>query len=140
MFYTLSRATGDASWAGYLERGARAIANSGIPELETPGFWDNAGQCCGCAGVAEHFLSLYELTGRAEDRAFAHRLADDLLRRASPWGADAVQWVHAENRVEPYWRRAYTGYFQGAAGIGSLLIRLADRTAKFRLPCNPLPL
>jgi hypothetical protein len=46
-------------------------------------------------------------------------------------------------RVEPYWKQSYTGYMQGAAGIGSLFARLAghDRRAawKIRLPDNPFP-
>ncbi len=75
---------------------------------------------------------------------FARVLADDIVRRATRRGDGGLEWVHAENRVQPYWRQSYTGYMQGAAGIGSLFIRLAahDRRLawKVRLPDNPLPI
>jgi len=53
LFYRLYQVTGDKGWVEWSERCARAILQSGIPEKQTPGFWNNVGQCCGSAGVAE---------------------------------------------------------------------------------------
>ena len=58
--------------------------------------------------------------------------------------ARVAEWIHTANRVEPCWRESYTGYMHGAAGRGSLLIRLAahDRKLpwKLRRPDHPLPI
>lgn len=59
LFYRLHRATGDREWMEWVKRSARAILQSGIPEKQTPGFWNNVSQCCGSAGVADFFLDLY---------------------------------------------------------------------------------
>jgi hypothetical protein len=74
LFYRLYQATGDKSWMSWVERCARAILKSGIPEKEHPGFWNNVGQCCGSAGVAEFFLSLHRITEKQEYLDFARRL------------------------------------------------------------------
>jgi len=36
-----------AGWLAWAKKGANAILASGIPEHQTPGFWNNFGQCCG---------------------------------------------------------------------------------------------
>ncbi|MFP5284462.1 MAG: lanthionine synthetase LanC family protein, partial [Thermoanaerobaculia bacterium] len=43
LFYQLARATRDDAWMGWVRRGTRSIVASGIPERQTPGFWNNAG-------------------------------------------------------------------------------------------------
>ena len=45
----LASATADAGFA----RAARTLTTSGLPARRYPGFWDNVGQCCGSAGVAD---------------------------------------------------------------------------------------
>lgn len=144
LFHQLHRVTGDPAWADWFRRSVNGVLYSGIPELRTPGFWDNVGQCCGSAAVAEFMLSVHRMTGDAGYAEFARVLADDIVRRATRHPDGALEWIHAENRNEPYWRQSYTGYMQGAAGIGSLFIRLAahDRRLawKVRLPDNPLPI
>jgi lantibiotic modifying enzyme len=113
---------------------------SGIPEKQTPGFWNNVSQCCGSAGVAEFFLNLYRVTGELEYLEFAKRVATDLLRRAIRDG-DGIKWIQAEHRVKPDLLVAQAGYMQGAAGIGMLLLHLdalePGRAGGIALPDSP---
>lgn len=138
LFYQLSKADRNGGWMGWVRRGTRSIVASGIPEKQTPGFWNNAGQCCGLAGVADLFLRLHKVTGEGLD--YARRVGDALLAKATPEG-DGLKWIHAEHRVKPEYVYAQTGYMQGAAGIGMLLLHLdaAERGRKwgFRLPDSP---
>lgn len=138
LFYQLAKATKDDAWMGWVRRGTRSIVASGIPEKQTPGFWNNAGQCCGLAGVADLFLRLHKVTGEGLD--FARRVGEGLLAKATPAG-DGLKWVHAEHRVKPDYVYAQTGYMQGAAGIGMLLLHLDSiergREWGFRLPDSP---
>jgi lantibiotic modifying enzyme len=123
LFYQLHQVTGDAKWMDWVHRSARSLLESGIPEKQTPGFWNNAGQCCGLAGVADFFLSLHRITKNPEYLKFCERVTATLLARATP-EKDGLKWVQAEHRVRPQDVAAQTGYMQGAAGIGMLLLRL----------------
>lgn len=140
-FYRLHQATGDAAWLGWAQRGAKSILASGIPEKPAPGFWNNVGQCCGSASVGELFLGLHGLGGDPAHLAFARRLADDLLARATPTPGDGLKWIHAEHRIRPEYAYAQTGYMQGAAGIGLFLLHLdaleRKRPWTFALPDSP---
>jgi lantibiotic modifying enzyme len=140
LFYRLYQATGDREWLEWVGRCARAVQQSGIPEKRTPGFWNNVSQCCGSAGVAEFFLDLHRATRERQDLAFARRLADDLLRRGTR-DDNGMRWVQAEHRVQPDLLIAQTGYMQGAAGIGVLLLHLdgvaAGRAKRITWPDCP---
>jgi lantibiotic modifying enzyme len=141
LFHQLGRITQDPAWDGWVKRGARSILKSGIPEKRTPGFWNNAGQCCGDAGVADFFLRLHRLHKDPESLAFAKRIADDLLRRATPTPGGGLKWVQAEHRAKPEYTYAQTGLMQGAAGIGLMLLHLdaveRGQAWDFRLPDSP---
>ena len=140
LFHRLGQITGDREWRGWVERAARGVLTSGIPEQRTAGFWDNVGQCCGNAGVADFFIELHRGYGNEAALPFARRVVADLLRRATD-DAAGLRWVQAEHRVRPELRVAQTGYMQGAAGIGTLLLKLdaVDRGARVRvvLPDSP---
>lgn len=140
LFYELGRATGGNEGMQWVHMGARGFMRSGIPEVRTPGFWNNISQCCGSAGVGGHCLSLHRLTGRAEYRAFADRITRDLLVRSTET-ADGRRWIQAEHRVQPELLIAQTGYMQGAAGVGTYFLHLdaAERGERPRieLPDSP---
>ena len=140
LFYRLYQLTGDKDWLGWIERGAKSIRESGIPEEEHDGFWNNVGVCCGSAGVADYFLSLYEITEERSYLDFALHLTDDLLSRGIR-DEKGVQWIQAEHRARPDFLQAQTGLMQGAAGIGLWLLRLDafDRGEhpRIRFPDNP---
>jgi lantibiotic modifying enzyme len=142
LFYQLYTITNDATWLTWLRNSANGIMKSGIPEQRTPGFWNNVGQCCGNAGVAQFFLDLY---GVMKDRAyleFATRMTADLVARATRDGG-GTRWVQAEDRTQPDVLVAQTGYMQGAAGIGTWLLHLDAaqhaRAPFVRFPDSPWP-
>lgn len=141
LFVQLHQIDPKGGWLGWARRGAKGILASGIPEKQTPGFWNNLGQCCGSAGVAGFFLDLGKLTGDETYLAFARRVTRNLLDRATATPGGGLKWVHAEHRVRPDYTYAQTGYMQGAAGIGMLLLRLdaeeKGREWRFRLPDSP---
>ncbi|MFL6264060.1 MAG: lanthionine synthetase LanC family protein [Thermoanaerobaculia bacterium] len=130
-----------AGWLTWAKKGAKAIQESGIPEKQTPGFWNNVGQCCGSAGVANFFLDMGKLTGDTTYTAFAHRVVRNILDRATPTPSGGLKWIHAEHRIKPEYVYAQTGYMQGAAGIGMLMLRMdAEEKGRgwgFRLPDSP---
>lgn len=123
LFYRLCQVTGDKEWMGWVEKCAQGILQSEIPEKQTPGFWNNVGQCCGSAGVAEFFLSLYRIQRKPEYLDFAKHLTSDLLKRGTRDKA-GLRWVHAEHRTRPQLLFAQTNLMQGAAGIGLWLLHL----------------
>lgn len=137
LYCRLFEQTGDALWLDAVHEAAQAVMRSGIPERQTPGYWNNVGRCCGHAGVADFFLFLHEETGRTGYLEFAKRLTADLLARGTP-GKEGLKWIHAEHRVKPDLVAAQTGLMQGAAGIGIWLLRLdgfeTGRKRAFVLP------
>ena len=125
LFYVLSEATGDKSWLDWVRREANALVQAGIPDKETPGFWNNDGICCGLAGVGEFFLDLGLAMNDASYRAFAERVAARVLAKATVEDG-RMSWLQAEHRVRPELLVAQTGYMQGAAGIGMFLLRVDE--------------
>jgi len=140
LFFLLSEVTGDRSWLDWVRKSANGLIQSGIPEQEKPGFWNNAGICCGLAGVGEFFLDIYGALGDKADLAFARRVADRLLGKATVEDRKMF-WVQAEHRTRPDYLFAQTGYMQGAAGIGTFLLRLAavdrKKTKRIVFPDTP---
>ena len=140
LWYRLAQSTGDKTWMAWVGRSARALAQSGIPETRTPGFWNNVSQCCGSAGVAQFFLDLHGVTKDPAYLEFAKRMTEDLLARGTR-DEKGLRWVQAEHRVRPELLIAQTGYMQGAAGIGMWLLRLdaaeQKRATFVRFPDTP---
>jgi len=137
LWYRLWQATGDPAWLEWTGKSARAILASGIPGRETPGFWNNAGLCCGSAGIARFFLGLHRVTGDAGYLAFARQVGAHLLAAATR-DESGTRWIHAEHRVRPLDLAAQTGWMQGAAGIGACLLDLDAFQCGAPLPI-PLP-
>lgn len=142
LFYRLSQVTRDPQWMDWVKKSARGVMKSGIPDTQTPGFWNNVSQCCGSAGVADFFLDMHRLTGDASYLEFAARVTNQLLEKTTR-DAKGARWIQAENRSQPDNLVAQTGYMQGAAGMATLLLRAAEydqkKPAAFRLPDNPFP-
>jgi lantibiotic modifying enzyme len=140
LFHRLGQVTEDRAWRAWVERAARGVAISGIPEQRTSGFWNNVSQCCGNAGVADFFLELHRSYQDETALPFARRVVADLLRRATS-DESGMRWVQAEHRVRPELLVAQTGFMQGAAGIGALLLKLdaieRGRRVRIVLPDSP---
>jgi lantibiotic modifying enzyme len=141
LFHRLHEITGDSEWRSWVERSARAVLESGIPEVRTPGYWNNVSQCCGAAGVLDFSLSLYRATGGERYLGFGRRIGADIVHRGTSDDAGGLAWVQAEHRLQPELLVAQTGYMQGAAGIGMALLRLhvveQGRDLAVRLPDSP---
>ena len=142
LFYQLSVGTGDSAWMGWVAKSANGVLKSGIPQARTPGFWNNVGQCCGNAGIAQFFLDLYAVTKDRRYLDFATKMTADLLAR-STWDSRGTRWVHAEDRAKPDVRVAQTGFMQGAAGIGMWFLHFdgaqRQRAAFVHFPDSPWP-
>ena len=140
LFHRLAVVTGDRDWKTWVDRAARGISQSGVPDRETPGFWNNVGQCCGSASVGDFFLSYHQQTNDPQALAFARRVTDQILAKATRDG-QGTRWIHAEHRVQPQNVAAQTGWMQGAAGIGAWLLRMdgfdQKRSLRIVLPDSP---
>jgi lantibiotic modifying enzyme len=140
LFYRLYKVTGERVWMDWVRKSATSILRSGVPENQTPGFWNNVSQCCGSAGVAEFFLSLYQITHDRRYIDFSRRVTANLLSKATR-DQKGMRWTQAEHRVKPDLLVAQTGYMQGAAGIGTLLLHLdqieSGKKASIILPDSP---
>jgi lantibiotic modifying enzyme len=127
LFMTLHEIEPDAGWDAWLTRSADAILDTGIPD-QSPGFWNNVGQCCGSAGLASFMLEMHRRTGDRKYMNAVRALTDDLLARATREetsdGRPTLKWIHAEHRIRPDFLQAQTGYMQGAAGIALWLLEL----------------
>ncbi len=134
LFYLLAQVSGDKTWLDWVRRSASGLLESGIPEREAPGFWNNAGICCGLAGVGEFFLDLYGALGDKAYLDFSRKFADRLLAKATVEDG-RMSWLQAEHRTRPDYLFAQTGYMQGASGIGAFLFRMpaADRPGAKRI-------
>lgn len=108
-----------------LRRAAESVMRSGIPENLTEGFWNNLGQCCGSAGVAEHFMQLYRVTKKDEYLVFAKHLAGYIQKNAVE-ESEGLKFPHAENNRERDVVYAQTGYMTGAAGIGMFFLHMYE--------------
>jgi lantibiotic modifying enzyme len=137
LYYRLSDVTGEAKWLDGVHCFARGITAMGAPVRRSPGYWQNISQCCGNAGVGEFFLSLHRLWPDRGYLEVARQAADDILERGEEAGP-GMKWVQAEHRVRPEFRVAQTGRMQGAAGVGSIFLRL-DGFAAGREPRTILP-
>ncbi len=118
-FLEAHRLTNDPS---YLDQ-ARAGADYLLARLDRTFEREGPGLYTGIAGVAEFFLSLHQITHERDYLDFARRLTEDSLARGTR-DDSGLRFVQAENRTEPDHLQAQTGYMQGAAGIGLLLLRL----------------
>jgi lantibiotic modifying enzyme len=123
LFHRLAEIDDGAEWRAWVRRAANGIRQSGIPQARPAGFWQNVGQCCGSASVADFFLSYHQATGDPDALAFARTMTNE-IRAAATRDTLGLRWVHAEHRVQPDNLAAQTGWMQGAAGIGAWLLRL----------------
>jgi len=111
----------------WIERAARSVRDSGVPDRVRRGFWDNDGRCCGTAGVLEATLDQVQDTGDGAAAEFADRLAAALTERSlvAPDDPSRRYWRFREHRADPPDLDPGVGWMQGAAGIVAALLRYA---------------
>ncbi len=136
-FHRLAQITQHTRWDDVVQACARAIIQSGMPERQSPGYWNNVGQCCGNAGVGEFFITLARRSSTPDHVAMIRRVAANTQQRATVDG-DGLKWIQAENRASPADVVAQTGYMQGAAGVGAFFLH-ADGLTKGRAPLIEWP-
>ena len=124
-FCELFSITKEAKWQNLGQTAAETVLRSGIPEKQTPGYWNNVSRCCGAVSVGEFFLGLYRNTKTLSYRQFAFRIGE-YLENAAQADGQGLKWIQAENRIEPDRMLPQTGLMQGGAGIGLFFIHLAD--------------
>jgi len=130
-------------WADWADACRLAVRRSGLPERKYPGFWDNIGQCCGTAGVAEMVLDYYQASSEREWLSWAvEDLTEDILDRRTT-DESGVRWSHTEHRRPQPLLEPGVGWMQGAAGIAGWLLRLArveqdgTKAVRLRWPDQP---
>ena len=139
LYYRLFQVTRDPAWMAWTRRAAEGAVAAGAPErVVIPGDWNNVSVCCGVAGQARFFLSMYRLTKEPRYFDLATRATAMLLARATTDAAGS-RWIQAENRKQPDQVMAQTGLMQGASGIGLWLLHAAAFRDGKELPMIVLP-
>ena len=137
LYYRLWDITGDQKWMDLILKGAEGTLALQLDKHQTPGFWNNVGKCCGDVGVAEHYLWLYQITGKEAYQDHALAMTQKAVSLATKHG-EGLKWVHAENRRSPEQVAAQTGLMQGSAGMGLWFLKL-DATSNGRKVNIKLP-
>ena len=100
LFYRLLQITGDAKWRQWIDELTAAVAKSGVPERQTPGYWNNISQCCGNVGIGQYCIDLARHHKSPAIAALLERVERNTIARATD-DADGFRWLQAENRVAP---------------------------------------
>ena len=137
--YKISGKREDRDWEIRLANGVLA---AGAPENHSEGYWYTANLCCGTAGMVDLFLGLWAETKEVKWLHAARRASDHLLG----WARDAekgITWNIALDRVSPQAVTAPIGLYDGAAGIGWVLLQmytaLTGKFHTFRAIDDPFP-
>ncbi len=124
LFYRLHQITGDARHRQSMDALIRGLQASGAPFRPSSGYWNNVGQCCGNAGIAQFYIDLIRHWDFPVTEQAVVKVMDNAQARASH-DADALPcWVHAESRDKPDDLMAQTGFMQGSAGMGTVFLQL----------------
>lgn len=108
------------NWTIELSRG---IVRAGAPEKHSWGFWNCQCQCCGTAGILEHFAAMYEYTGEKEFYDYMIRTADIMLSDSDHRTPGLRTWYDSWWRTIPTRVVSYPGLYVGVAGCASSLLR-----------------
>lgn len=125
VFRLLAQLADDRSatdWRALADRCWHTVTTSGLPQRLRPGFWDNAGRCCGSGGVLA--LALDREVEDGDGLAFADLLVADLADRATVDAAGA-RWSNVEYRASPPELEPRPGWAMGNAGLVRELLRHA---------------
>jgi lantibiotic modifying enzyme len=145
LFALLHRATGDPRYREWTDLAVATLSAKNLPTEKTAGFWNNHGQCCGTAGVADFLM---HLSAESDSRSRFEARLDHLFAALEAAGNDTepaggIRWTGAEHRVRPKFLSTQTGYTQGAAGIGMAFLHsaalLRGSPRRIVLPDSPYP-
>lgn len=139
LMYLLAEITGDNEWMDWIGGNVAGLESTGAPQVRSKGLWQNFGQCCGDAGIGDYLLYLHRVTSKPDYLELAKSFGSGVLEQGQTSGA-ALSWPQAEHRTRPDFIETQSGYMQGAAGLGSFLLHLANPTrtdVKVILSDNP---
>ena len=122
-FREVYEVTGEELYKNWTIELSRGIVKAGAPEKHSWGFWNCQCQCCGTAGILEHFAEMYEYTGEKEFYDYMIRTADVLLSDSDHRTPGSRTWYDSWWRTIPTRVVSYPGLYVGAAGCGSSLLR-----------------
>ena len=121
--YQDHEATGEDLFRKWTEELSRGIVKAGAPEKHSWGYWNCRCQCCGTAGILEHFAAMYEFTGEQEFYDYMIRTADVMLADSDHRTPGKKAWYDSWWRTIPTRIVSYPGLYVGAAGCGSSLLK-----------------
>lgn len=123
LFYRLHQVTGEPRWREWIDELNAWLVDSGAPEKQSDGYWNNISQCCGNVGIGQYCIDLTRQGKWTAAQALSDRVVANTMSRATDDQA-GLRWVQAENRVSPEAVVAQTGFMQGAAGVGTFFLQL----------------
>lgn len=143
LLYQLYRLTGDEFWYRQIVELTKGLESLGVPEIQTPGLWNNVSYCCGHSGFLHFFLSLYHTEHNEHWRELAIRSANVLLGEMETANGENAKWKIAWSRVQPERQTEPIGFYDGAAGIAATLLELylteTNQYSWHRLIDDPFP-
>lgn len=119
----LYRKTGIKKYLDTACAAADRIAQDALPAPNGGKFWNCQCQCCGTAGILEHFAAMYEYTGEKEFYAYMIRTADVMLSDSDHRTPGLRTWYDSWWRTIPTRVVSYPGLYVGVAGCASSLLR-----------------
>lgn len=122
-FRELYEITGEEIYRNWTIELSRGIVRAGAPEKHSWGFWNCQCQCCGTAGILEHFAAMYEYTGEKEFFDYMIRTADVMLSDSDHRTPGLRTWYDSWWRTIPTRVVSYPGLYVGVAGCASSLLR-----------------
>jgi hypothetical protein len=135
-FYKLLQMTGDQENVEWIKRLTSGLEATGAPEVRTEGYWNTYNLCCGTAGILNLYLGLWAADQKVNGGNAEHYL--EMARRAGAVilngavreengdgeGGKTAKWAYALDRVSPDQISTPIGFFDGAAGVGAVLLQL----------------
>jgi lantibiotic modifying enzyme len=121
LFYKLYKITGEAEYKDWIIKLTNGILEAGAPQKHSSGYWHTYCYCCGSAGMLEHFLHIYDMTGEEQYLKAATESTEVLLRDSYEENGKR-RWYTAWNRHLPGEVSAFTGLYVGTAGCASALL------------------
>lgn len=141
LYYKLYRITGNRKYLDDINAMIDGIESMRAPEKQSVGLWNTQCFCCGHAGMLQFFLGLYESVGEPQYLDLARRTAAVLLGEREDQEDGTTLWSMAFWRVKPDFLTVDLGYYDGIAGIASVLLQMYLAEIKqfhwSRLPDDP---
>lgn len=126
-YYQLWKMTGEQRYADAIDDLIKGLQDTGAPGVRTEGYWNTYNICCGTAGILNMYLGVWAANGSKEYFSKAQEcakvIADGALVEEAQEGTRA-KWSFALDRIKPNVLTTPIGCFDGAAGIGLMLLQM----------------